>query len=202
MARRRRFNQPHTVGFYCNANADLKAHRNTGETHSFITVELSRQYVETQVHSMEDDLHPALRRWLINKGGSAAAVGAMSPRAGNHLSGAAPAARAGRRAEALVPGENARASFPGSLSTDAAGGIFLPAPEAGRPRTGGTLDRDPAQPSVRSARHRGARRAGWLQFVLPQPPLFEGNGHDHFRSISGKSGWNARPNCFSADAIT
>jgi AraC-like DNA-binding protein len=71
--------QPHTVGFYCNHNADLKAHRTSGETHSFITVELSRQYVETQVHSMEDDLHPALRRWLINRGGSAAAVGAMSP---------------------------------------------------------------------------------------------------------------------------
>jgi len=71
--------QPHTVGFYCNANADLQASRTSGETHSFITVELSRQYVETQVHSMEDDLHPALRRWLINRGGSAAAVGAMSP---------------------------------------------------------------------------------------------------------------------------
>ena len=71
--------QPHTVGFYCNHNADLKAHRTSGETHSFITIELSRQYVETQVHSMEDDLHPALRRWLINRGGSAAAVGAMSP---------------------------------------------------------------------------------------------------------------------------
>jgi AraC-like DNA-binding protein len=71
--------QPHTVGFYCNANADLKANRTSGETHSFITVELSRDYLETQVHSMEDDLHPALRRWLINKGGSAAAVGAMSP---------------------------------------------------------------------------------------------------------------------------
>ena len=71
--------QPHTVGFYCNANADLEARRNPGETHSFITVELSRRYVETQVHSMEDDLHPALRRWLINRGGSAAAVGAMSP---------------------------------------------------------------------------------------------------------------------------
>ena len=71
--------QPHTVGFYCNANADLVARRNPGETHSFITVELSRDYLETQVHSMEDDLHPALRRWLINRGGSAAAVGAMSP---------------------------------------------------------------------------------------------------------------------------
>jgi len=71
--------RPHTVGFYCNANADLKASRNSGETHSFITVELSRNYVETQVHSMEDDLHPALRRWLINRGGSAAAVGVMSP---------------------------------------------------------------------------------------------------------------------------
>ena len=71
--------QPHTVGFYCNANADLKAHRNPGEPHSFITIELSRSYLETQVHAMEDDLHPALRRWLINRGGSAAAVGAMSP---------------------------------------------------------------------------------------------------------------------------
>jgi len=70
---------PHTVGFYCNAKSDLEAKRAAGETHSFITVELSREYVETQVHSMEDDLHPALRRWLINKGGSAAAVGAMSP---------------------------------------------------------------------------------------------------------------------------
>jgi AraC-like DNA-binding protein len=71
--------EPHTVGFYCNAKADLEARRNPGETHSFITVELSREYVETQVHAMEDDLHPALRRWLINRGGSAATVGAMSP---------------------------------------------------------------------------------------------------------------------------
>lgn len=71
--------EPHTVGFYCNANADLEARRAADERHSFITVELSRGFVETQVHSMEDDLHPALRRWLINRGGSAAAVGAMSP---------------------------------------------------------------------------------------------------------------------------
>jgi len=71
--------QPHTVGFYCNAEADLEARRAAGETHSFITVEFSRSYVETQVESMEDALHPALRRWLINRGGSAAAVGAMSP---------------------------------------------------------------------------------------------------------------------------
>jgi len=71
--------QPHTVGFYCNANADLEAKRAAGETHSFITVELSRGFLETQVDAMEDSLHPALRRWLINRGGSAAAVGAMSP---------------------------------------------------------------------------------------------------------------------------
>ena len=71
--------QPHTVGFYCNTDADLEARRMAGETHSFITVEFSRDYVETQVDSMEDTLHPALRRWLINKNGSAAAVGAMSP---------------------------------------------------------------------------------------------------------------------------
>jgi AraC-like DNA-binding protein len=71
--------QPHTVGFYCNAEADLEARRAGGETHSFITVEFSRDYVQTQVDTMEDALHPALRRWLINKGGSAAAVGAMSP---------------------------------------------------------------------------------------------------------------------------
>lgn len=71
--------QPHTVGFYCNAEADLEARRTAGETHSFITVEFSRSYVESQVDSMEDALHPALRRWLINRGGSAAAVGAMSP---------------------------------------------------------------------------------------------------------------------------
>jgi AraC-like DNA-binding protein len=70
---------PHTVGFYCNHNTDLKAHRNQGETHSFITIELSRDYVEKQVDALEDELHPALRRWLINRGGSAAAVGAMSP---------------------------------------------------------------------------------------------------------------------------
>jgi len=71
--------EPHTVGFYCNADTDLEASRAAGETHSFITVELSRGFVETQVDSMEDALHPALRRWLINRGGSAAAVGAMSP---------------------------------------------------------------------------------------------------------------------------
>ncbi len=71
--------QPHTVGFYCNANSDLEAKRHSGETHSFITIELSREYLESQIHSMEDDLHPALRRWMINRGGSAAAVGAMSP---------------------------------------------------------------------------------------------------------------------------
>jgi AraC-like DNA-binding protein len=71
--------QDHTVGFYCNAASDLEARRASGEVHSFITVELSRDYVETQVQSMEDALHPALRSWLANKSGSAAAVGAMSP---------------------------------------------------------------------------------------------------------------------------
>jgi AraC-like DNA-binding protein len=71
--------RPHTVGFYCNAGSDLEARRNSGEVHSFITVELSRNYVETQVQSMEDALHPALRGWLSNRSGSAAAVGAMSP---------------------------------------------------------------------------------------------------------------------------
>jgi AraC-like DNA-binding protein len=71
--------QPHTVGFYCNADSDLKASRHRGEIHSFITVELSRGYVEMQVQSMEDALHPALRRWLSDKSGSAAAAGAMSP---------------------------------------------------------------------------------------------------------------------------
>ena len=71
--------QPHTVGFYCNADSDLEALRTAGQTHSFITIELSRSFLETQVDSMEDALHPALRRWLINRGGSAAAVGAMSP---------------------------------------------------------------------------------------------------------------------------
>lgn len=70
---------PHTVGFYCNANSDLEAKRAGGETHSFITVELSREYLATQVETLEDQLQPALRRWLINKSGSAAAVGAMSP---------------------------------------------------------------------------------------------------------------------------
>ena len=71
--------QPHTVGFYCNTNADLEARRAAGENHSFITVEFSRNYLETQVESMEDALHPALRRWLVGKSGSAADVGAMSP---------------------------------------------------------------------------------------------------------------------------
>jgi AraC-like DNA-binding protein len=71
--------QPHTVGFYCNAKSDLEARRTSGEVHSFITIELSRQYVETQVHAMEDALHPALRSWLAEKSGSAAAVGPMSP---------------------------------------------------------------------------------------------------------------------------
>lgn len=71
--------QPHTVGFYCNTNADLEARRAANETHSFITVELSRHFVETQVESMEDALHPALRHWLNHKAGSAADVGVMSP---------------------------------------------------------------------------------------------------------------------------
>jgi AraC-like DNA-binding protein len=71
--------QPHTVGFYCNAKDDLRARRAPGETHSFITVELSRGYVETQVHQLEDALHPAVRQWLGRGGGSAAQVGAMSP---------------------------------------------------------------------------------------------------------------------------
>src|SRR5947209_1990936 len=49
--------QPHTVGFYCNTNSDLEARRAARETHSFITVEFSRDYLETQVDSMEDALH-------------------------------------------------------------------------------------------------------------------------------------------------
>jgi AraC-like DNA-binding protein len=70
--------QPHTVGFYCNSR-DLQARRSAGETHSFVTIELSRPFVETQVQSLEDALHPAVRRWLGAQGGSAAEVGAMSP---------------------------------------------------------------------------------------------------------------------------
>ena len=72
---------PHTVGFYCNGNSDLEAQRGPDENHSFITVELSRGFVETQVQSLEDSLHPTLRHWLGGgrRGGSAAAVGAMSP---------------------------------------------------------------------------------------------------------------------------
>jgi AraC-like DNA-binding protein len=71
---------PHTVGFYCNGESDLQARRNQGENHSFITVELSRVFVEAQVRTLEDALHPSLRSWLADgKGGSAAAVGAMSP---------------------------------------------------------------------------------------------------------------------------
>ena len=70
--------QPHTVGFYCNSG-DLRARRNSGETHSFITIELSRPFVETQVSTLEEALHPAVRRWLGEKGGGAADVGAMSP---------------------------------------------------------------------------------------------------------------------------
>jgi AraC-like DNA-binding protein len=71
--------QPHTVGFYCNTRLNLEARREPDENHSFITIELSRPFVETQVRTMEDALHPALRRWLTDKGGSAADVGAMSP---------------------------------------------------------------------------------------------------------------------------
>ncbi|HUB66936.1 MAG TPA: AraC family transcriptional regulator [Candidatus Methylacidiphilales bacterium] len=70
---------PRTVGFYCNTKADLQAQRAAGETHSFITIEFSRGYVESQVESMEDALHPALRRWLSKRAGSAADVGVMSP---------------------------------------------------------------------------------------------------------------------------
>ena len=71
---------PHTVGFYCNSKSDLEARRNREENHSFITVELARGYVEEQVRSLEDSLHPSLREWLARgRRGSAAAVGAMSP---------------------------------------------------------------------------------------------------------------------------
>jgi AraC-like DNA-binding protein len=70
---------PHTVGFYCNTASELVAKRNAGETHSFITVEFSRGYLATQIESLEDSLHPAMRRWFSEKTGSAATVGAMSP---------------------------------------------------------------------------------------------------------------------------
>src|ERR1700733_5211602 len=126
--------QPHTVGFYCNANADLKAERKKGEVHSFITVELSREYVESQVDSMEDELHPALRRWLINSGGSAANVGTMAPGMEVIFQAARPATRAAGGTEALVPGQDARAPLTNPFPAAPKGGVLLPAPEAGRPR--------------------------------------------------------------------
>ena len=70
---------PHTVGFHCSADANLTGQRNPGENHSFITIELSRGFLAEQVQEHEAALHPVVRGWLANKGGSAVSIGAMSP---------------------------------------------------------------------------------------------------------------------------
>ena len=170
--------QPHTVGFYCNSR-DLQARRDPRENHSFITIELSRPFVSTQVHTLEDALHPAMRRWLGTQGGSAPEVGAMSP--GQELTFQA-------LRQPPVPSAAHKLWYQAKtlevLSTvlfqqAAAGGIFLPAPETRGARAGGTHHRHPAHPPGRAARHRVARRAGRLQPLLSQPPFLEGDGHDH-----------------------
>jgi AraC-like DNA-binding protein len=53
-----------TVGFYCNWGQQLAATRAAKETHSFITLELSRPYMQAQLEPMADSLQPVAKKWL------------------------------------------------------------------------------------------------------------------------------------------
>lgn len=53
-----------TVGFYCNKDYDLRGTRSGGESHSFITIEMSRQYLTAQIEPCADGLLPGVRNWL------------------------------------------------------------------------------------------------------------------------------------------
>ncbi len=135
---------------------DLEARRHSGEVHSFITVELSRGYVESQVESMEDALHPALRRWLTSRSGSAAAVGAMSP--GQEVTFQAlrqPPCPSRRTNSGTRPRRSS--SSPRSFSARAAGGFFC-------------------QRQKRVARERVERTAAILRSHLSEPPDIEALG--------------------------
>ncbi len=106
---------------------------------------------------MEDGLHPSLRRWLINRGGSAAAVGAMSPGQEVTCPGAAPAARPPPRAKALVPGQDPRTPLPGPLQPAAQEEFFC-------------------HRQKRVARERVERTAAILRTHLADPPDIEALG--------------------------
>jgi AraC-like DNA-binding protein len=58
---------PRTIGFYCNARQDLSATRVAREQHTFITIELSRDYLVRQLEPCVDFLQPAIRNWLSGK---------------------------------------------------------------------------------------------------------------------------------------
>lgn len=56
-----------TVGFYCNHNRDLRGTRSAGASHSFITLEMSRPYLSSQLELGADGLQPGVRDWLDGK---------------------------------------------------------------------------------------------------------------------------------------
>ncbi len=56
-----------TVGFYCNSHHDLAATRAAQEQHSFITMELSRSFVQSQLEPCADALQPGLKNWISGK---------------------------------------------------------------------------------------------------------------------------------------
>jgi AraC-like DNA-binding protein len=55
---------PLTAGFYARNDSPLKASRRGGEHHQFITIELSRAFLDDCLASAEDGLHPRLSRFL------------------------------------------------------------------------------------------------------------------------------------------
>lgn len=56
-----------TIGFYCNTNRDLRGTRSAGDSHSFITIEMSRAYLTAQIEPCADGLMPGVRNWLSGR---------------------------------------------------------------------------------------------------------------------------------------
>lgn len=56
-----------TIGFYCNSNRDLRGTRLAGDSHSFITIEMSRSYLTAQIEPCADGLKPGVRNWLSGR---------------------------------------------------------------------------------------------------------------------------------------
>lgn len=71
--------QPQTSGFYVRGKRNgLKATREPGQKHRFLTLEVSKEYVSKRLNTFKDALHPVVRG-LLGGGAVPSAVGPVEP---------------------------------------------------------------------------------------------------------------------------